>query len=662
MKPTPLALGPERLLGEADFVRALSRSLLADRAAADDVAQDALVAGLEHPPEHAGVLRAWLARVVRNFAIQRGRGEARRAAREGQVARAERIPSAAEVLEREAARTSVVRAVLALEEPYRTAILLRFYEGQPPRAIARQLRLPVETVHTHTKRALAQLRERLDREFGARSAWAALLLPFARPPLAPWPEGASSPSPIPREFPMSLVKLAAVGLVLATGAVLLLRSSAFQRNGAKQELAVEASAQLAPSAAVVAADGGDAGRESGTPAPVAPPLRAVATTAPLPAASSALSTGSLRLALTWADGTPAADQTVRVADVGRVFHEPLEERTDAAGECLFSGLRAGRVLISPERAEIWSSAQVTAGAETVLAVQLERGWDVEGMVVDASGDAVAGATVWLGEIGATSERAFAVATSAADGSFFVRACPDLSSLWARMPGHAPSMVRTLAETRTQPAGTSVQVSLALAGPGAAVGGVVRDPEGNPVEGALVLVDGQGMLRATPLTLPGGDVTYLSHSGPTSTRTDAAGRFSVAGVRPGSVPIGVLAPGHAAWRRSVEAAAGAAADVTITLAPGFTLTGTVRDAGGTPASGRVFVLLASAQLSPTVMTGADGAFEFVGLAPGQVRVSVDGPSGEAWTTLTGQAGEVLTWDAFLGPEERAELWFESEPWR
>jgi hypothetical protein len=38
MKPTPLAPGPERLLGEADFVRTPARNLVADGAAAEDVA------------------------------------------------------------------------------------------------------------------------------------------------------------------------------------------------------------------------------------------------------------------------------------------------------------------------------------------------------------------------------------------------------------------------------------------------------------------------------------------------------------------------------------------------------------------------------------------------------------------------------------------------
>lgn len=57
------------------------------------------MAALEAPSADAGALRGWLARVVRNFALQRGRGEQRRTAREHGAARPERIPSTADVLD-----------------------------------------------------------------------------------------------------------------------------------------------------------------------------------------------------------------------------------------------------------------------------------------------------------------------------------------------------------------------------------------------------------------------------------------------------------------------------------------------------------------------------------------------------------------------------------
>ena len=45
-----------------------------------------------------------------------------------------------------------VAAALAREEPYREALLLRFFEELPPRRIAQQLSVPVSPVHTRLTR------------------------------------------------------------------------------------------------------------------------------------------------------------------------------------------------------------------------------------------------------------------------------------------------------------------------------------------------------------------------------------------------------------------------------------------------------------------------------------------------------------------------------
>jgi len=56
-------------------------------------------------------------------------------------------------------------AMNELAEPDRRAILLRFYEGLPPRAIASELGVPVTTVKSWIQRGLEKLRESL-RESG----------------------------------------------------------------------------------------------------------------------------------------------------------------------------------------------------------------------------------------------------------------------------------------------------------------------------------------------------------------------------------------------------------------------------------------------------------------------------------------------------------------
>ena len=179
----------EELLAQVSWIRALSRSLVRDPDLADEVVQQTLVRASNEGPREPGALRNWLKSVVRNFARASLRSRARREHHELNAARSVEQPSAHEVLERAAVQRELVQCVMELDEPYRTTILLRFFEDQSPRQIASLLSVPAATVRTRLARGLALLRSRLDRQHGGRRAsWAVLLLPF-RPdsinPLAP---------------------------------------------------------------------------------------------------------------------------------------------------------------------------------------------------------------------------------------------------------------------------------------------------------------------------------------------------------------------------------------------------------------------------------------------------------------------------------------------
>lgn len=172
------------LLGERRWLDDLARSLVRDRGIAEELAQDAWTRVLERPARSTRdgleprTVRAYLGRIVRNLAHDRRRTDEHRGERERVAARAEAQPGADELVERFELHKRVVECVHALEEPYRSAILLRWFEGLPPRAIAKRLGVPVKTVNTRLDRALAMLRARLDRDFGGdRRAWALL---FAR--------------------------------------------------------------------------------------------------------------------------------------------------------------------------------------------------------------------------------------------------------------------------------------------------------------------------------------------------------------------------------------------------------------------------------------------------------------------------------------------------
>ncbi|MFQ5653621.1 MAG: RNA polymerase sigma factor [Planctomycetota bacterium] len=181
MPDAPLSLDPEHLLEHAGWLRALARSLVRDPSSAEDLMQQTWTAAIEAPPRQEGAARAWLGSVVRNLAARRHREMVRRHRRERLVARHEGVESSTgSLLERAELQRRVVDAVLALEEPYRTTVLLRFFEEMEPGDVARRLGIPVATVWTRLNRAMEKLRAALDSEYGdRRSAWCSLLLPLA---------------------------------------------------------------------------------------------------------------------------------------------------------------------------------------------------------------------------------------------------------------------------------------------------------------------------------------------------------------------------------------------------------------------------------------------------------------------------------------------------
>ncbi len=167
---SPSRAVPEpELLANLAWVQALARGLVADAATAEDVAQDTWLAALERPPRRtsgAG-LRAWLRQVVRTMARQSARSAASRGKRERSVARPEAEPSAFDVVGRAATQQRIVDAVMALDEPERTTVLLRYLDGLSASAIAELRGETSAAVRQRLSRARETLRARLARELDA---------------------------------------------------------------------------------------------------------------------------------------------------------------------------------------------------------------------------------------------------------------------------------------------------------------------------------------------------------------------------------------------------------------------------------------------------------------------------------------------------------------
>ncbi|MCA8940966.1 MAG: RNA polymerase sigma factor, partial [Planctomycetes bacterium] len=163
----------EQLLAHEGWLRRVVVDLVDDDEV-DDILQETWIAALAarrilHP-------RAWLKRVAHNLARGRRRGAVRRRARETAAAKPEALPSTAEIVERVHAHRELATAVTEVTEPYRTAVLLRYFEQLTPREIAERLGIPASTVRTRIERGLEQVRGRLERR-DVRGLAALVLLP-----------------------------------------------------------------------------------------------------------------------------------------------------------------------------------------------------------------------------------------------------------------------------------------------------------------------------------------------------------------------------------------------------------------------------------------------------------------------------------------------------
>lgn len=153
----------DELTRHAAVVRRVARAVLrnADRAA--DVEQETWLTALRRSDGQAETGTGWFAAVARTLALRERRAAERRERRERVAAVGEAAPTSAA---RDEAFRLVSASVLALGSKHREVILLRYYEGLPPRRIAARLGIPVATVKKRQQRALDELRGKLAGELG----------------------------------------------------------------------------------------------------------------------------------------------------------------------------------------------------------------------------------------------------------------------------------------------------------------------------------------------------------------------------------------------------------------------------------------------------------------------------------------------------------------
>jgi len=136
----------------------LAYSLLRDRGAAEDVAQEVFVKLWQALPRYDGraQLSTWIYAITRNAAISAIRKRRRSLSLSDPVVQDE-VESRGALAAAEPADTSLWRQVDALPDRQRQAVTLYYQEERKVEEVAAMMGLPVNTVKTHLHRARASL-------------------------------------------------------------------------------------------------------------------------------------------------------------------------------------------------------------------------------------------------------------------------------------------------------------------------------------------------------------------------------------------------------------------------------------------------------------------------------------------------------------------------
>lgn len=168
------------MLANARFLRHLAARLRVRPQDVDDVLQQTWLSTLRER-DGFGKPRSWLASVLRHRWLDMLRSEEAQRHHEGRASEQAVAPSEVLSEDEERLREVLARALTELREPYRTTILLHYYEGLTTPAVARRTGVSEETARTRVRRGLALLRERLIGSDGRRGARRSLFfLPFLR--------------------------------------------------------------------------------------------------------------------------------------------------------------------------------------------------------------------------------------------------------------------------------------------------------------------------------------------------------------------------------------------------------------------------------------------------------------------------------------------------
>jgi RNA polymerase sigma-70 factor (ECF subfamily) len=625
-----LSPSTDELLQQTRWLQRLARALVADDALAADLVQDTVADALRQRPRGLRDLRAWLSTVLRRRAARLLRRERARPDVERRAARAEAQPAADDTVAQAMLHRDVVDAVLALDEPYRTAILLRYLRDLPPDEVARRTSAPVATVRSRIQRGLALLRSRLDRRHGSRAAWVALLGP------APFAATAVATASLLMHT-KTLAAVLAAGLALATALWWIASPTAPAQPPIAAKATPAANAAVADSP-VAAADAARA--------------RADAPTAVADQAARSLATG---LVLDEETRAPLADVEVGWFATGRSAAAPRDAaRTDATGRfelgADLADVEQRCAVLLRRRGYAWLTCALgkAAGAQPrrfdLGTILMPPGTSIAGRVVDRDGAPVADAallyydTLFFTAGGRSVPLAhpLAIGSTGADGTFAPEArlvpVQDAILIAASPRGLGWLPLPRLARSRTE-----LRELVVVLLPACDLTVQVRDPQGRAIAGAAVLAEPQFPPLGASSPLPSGlervPALRALFTATTDERGDARLPCLPTGRADGNLVLPAPPDGRTlgSYRLVVQAAGRVRVDLPRNLAPGprtepvvlappraISVTGTVVDTGHHPLAGAVVAIDRDDALQVT--TDGRGAFTLTAPSSNPFRVT------------------------------------------
>lgn len=317
--------------------------------------------------------------------------------------------------------------------------------------------------------------------------------------------------------------------------------------------------------------------------------------------------GAITGGVTQSDGTAIADVSIRVTG-GPSTGQSVQ--SDAQGDFAISDLPEGTYTLTFTRSgyatRTINSIEVDAGRATTLDVILglsSTGGVLNGTVTDTNGSGVSSVQVRVLQ----NSTVIGTTTTGSQGTY------SLSDLAAgtyavqfSKSGYTTAQVSGVQITAGASRTVDVQLDTTGAGSGT-LSGTVVDPQGRPVQSAVVTLAGGG--------------------GEFNTTTDADGLFQFANLVPASnYTLTVTASGYITdTRRNVVVTSTNNVNLTIQLAQessaGGSLAGLVRSQNGSPIAGAQVTLVAGPQVNQSRTTSSSGQFSFAGLPGGAYTIEV-----------------------------------------